>query len=148
MVVDEPMDPDPFAELSATAGPDGTVTIRPGDVAAAMNAIAQSENLAETDKPFTTPRSVGWLLKRQRFKRPPEDVFGTHDRGKPNVFRYRLAPRVEAALGARVKIPGEAMAGRDVELEFCRTPCDEMAPYERLLGDAMRGDATLFTRED
>ena len=35
----------------------------------------------------------------------------------PNVFRYRLAPTVCAALGARVKIPGEAMVGRDVELE-------------------------------
>jgi glucose-6-phosphate 1-dehydrogenase len=83
-----------------------------------------------------------------RFKRPPEDVFGTPDRATPNVLRYRLAPTVCTALGARVKIPGEAMVGRDVELEYCRTPGDEMAPYERLLGDAMRGDATLFTRED
>jgi glucose-6-phosphate 1-dehydrogenase len=83
-----------------------------------------------------------------RFKRPPEDVFVTPDRAPPNVFRYRLAPSVCAALGARVKIPGEAMVGRNVELEYCRTAGDEMAPYERLLGDAMRGDATLFTRED
>jgi glucose-6-phosphate 1-dehydrogenase len=83
-----------------------------------------------------------------RFRRPPEDVFGTLDGDRPNALRYRLAPTVQAALGARVKIPGEAMKGRDVELEFCRTPCDVMAPYERLLGDAMHGDATLFTRED
>ena len=83
-----------------------------------------------------------------RFKQPPEDVFGTGRCAAPNVFRYRLAPTVCAALGACVKIPGEAMVGRNVELEYCRNPGDDMAPYERLLGDAMRGDATLFTRED
>jgi glucose-6-phosphate 1-dehydrogenase len=84
-----------------------------------------------------------------RFRQPPGDVFGTGNRtAPPNVLRYRLAPTVCTSLGTRVKIPGEAMVGRDVELEYCRNPGDEMAPYERLLGDAMHGDATLFTRED
>ena len=40
------------------------------------------------------------------------------------------------------------MIGEEVELVARHHAGDEMAPYERLLGDAMRGDATLFARED
>jgi glucose-6-phosphate 1-dehydrogenase len=83
-----------------------------------------------------------------RFKQPPQAVFGRSDRGPPNHLRYRVAPSVETGLGVRVKVPGEAMAGRGDELTFCRCAGDEMKPYERLLGDALRGDATLFARED
>jgi glucose-6-phosphate 1-dehydrogenase len=83
-----------------------------------------------------------------RFEQPPQAVFGRSDRGAPNHLRYRLAPSVEMGLGVRVKMAGEAMVGRDDELTFCRTAGDEMKPYERLLGDALRGDATLFARED
>jgi glucose-6-phosphate 1-dehydrogenase len=83
-----------------------------------------------------------------RFKQPPQAVFGRSDRGPPNHLRYRLSPSVETALGVRVKVAGEAMAGRNDELTLCRIRGDEMMPYERLLGDALRGDATLFARED
>ncbi len=34
------------------------------------------------------------------------------------------------------------------ELSLVRSPEDEMSPYERLLGDAIVGDATLFSRQD
>ncbi len=51
------------------------------------------------------------------------------------------------ALDARTKAPGEEMVGEDVRLVATRQPRDEMAPYERLLGDALRGDATLFASE-
>ena len=37
----------------------------------------------------------------------------------PNHFRFRLSPHVVLALGARAKLPGEAMAGEDVELIAC-----------------------------
>jgi glucose-6-phosphate 1-dehydrogenase len=40
------------------------------------------------------------------------------------------------------------MTGQEVELYACNSHADEMTPYERLLGDAMRGDATLFARQD
>ena len=40
------------------------------------------------------------------------------------------------------------MSGEDIELEACRQSCDEMLPYERLLGDAIRGDSSLFARQD
>ena len=79
----------------------------------------------------------------RQLKRPPRDVFGEARVAGPNYFRFRLGPDVTAiALGLRVKRPGEAMAGREVELLASRgagaTTC---WPYERLLGDAMRGDA-------
>ena len=40
------------------------------------------------------------------------------------------------------------MVGEAVELVVRQVSADEMTPYERLLGDAIRGDATLFVRED
>lgn len=48
------------------------------------------------------------------------------------------------ALTARIKAPGEAMIGEDARLVEHGHPCDEMAPYERLLGDALLGERTLF----
>ena len=66
-----------------------------------------------------------------------------------NYLRFRLSPDVVIALGARVKEPGEAMVGRLTELSMVRDPGDDaMDAYERLLGDAMEGDATLFARQD
>ena len=65
-----------------------------------------------------------------------------------NFVRFRLSPDVAISLGARTKAPGEAMAGEDVELVVKNFETGEMTPYERLLGDAIRGDAMLFVRED
>jgi glucose-6-phosphate 1-dehydrogenase len=79
-------------------------------------------------------------------KRPP--VTGLAP-GKGNYLRLRLSPEVKIAIGARVKTPGEAMISESTELALVHFPAgDEMSPYERLLGDAMAGDATLFARED
>jgi glucose-6-phosphate 1-dehydrogenase len=52
------------------------------------------------------------------------------------------------ALGTNVKRAGERMTGERIELLAHHRPPDEMHPYERLLGDAADGDATLFARED
>jgi len=81
-------------------------------------------------------------------KRPPRETFEEQDRGVPNRLRLRLSPEVVIALGMRVKLPGERMQGEDVELIATHQRGDEMTPYERLLGDAMRGDQSLFARED
>jgi glucose-6-phosphate 1-dehydrogenase len=81
-------------------------------------------------------------------KRPPQAVFGEIEPSHTNFFRFRLSPDVLITLGARAKIPGEAMRGEEVELVAHHHPADEMQPYERLLGDAMKGDPTLFVRED
>jgi glucose-6-phosphate 1-dehydrogenase len=48
----------------------------------------------------------------------------------------------------RSKVPGTGMAGRDIELLAAREVASGTLPYERLLGDAMRGDLTLFASED
>ena len=81
-------------------------------------------------------------------KRPPQAVFDTITQSQADYFRFRLSPNVSISLGARAKIPGEAMVGEAVELVVRQVSADEMTPYERLLGDAIRGDATLFVRED
>ncbi|HEU5091755.1 MAG TPA: glucose-6-phosphate dehydrogenase, partial [Nitrospira sp.] len=46
------------------------------------------------------------------------------------------------------KVPGEALVGERIELVARQCSGDEMDPYERLLGDAMKGDATLFAHRD
>jgi glucose-6-phosphate 1-dehydrogenase len=66
-----------------------------------------------------------------------------------NYYRFRLSPDVTIAVGARVKRPGERMDTERTELRVVDRPHDdEMDAYERLLGDAMDGDPTLFARED
>jgi len=75
-------------------------------------------------------------------------VFGHVEPGQSNFLRFQLSPSVMISLGARAKMPGEAMVGEEVELVARHQGSDEMSPYERLLGDALRGDATLFARQD
>lgn len=81
-------------------------------------------------------------------KRPPRDVFNEPDAGQPNHVVFRLGPDVSISLGARAKLPGEQMAGEDVELIAHHQSGDVMEPYERLLTEAMDGDAELFSRQD
>jgi glucose-6-phosphate 1-dehydrogenase len=79
-------------------------------------------------------------------KRPPLTRLAP---GTGNHIRFRLNPDVSIALGTMVKKPGDAMVGAPTELSFMHHPThDEMSAYERLLGDAMDGDATLFARQD
>ena len=67
-----------------------------------------------------------------------------------NYFRFRLGPgEISLSLGARVKRPGEELASMPAQLSAVEEhAADEVDAYERLLGDAMRGDAMLFVRED
>src|SRR5712692_9503306 len=81
-------------------------------------------------------------------KTPPQAVFGEIEPPQSNYYRFRLSPDVLISLGARAKVPGEAMWGEGVELIVRSHPANEIPPYERLLGDAMRGDPALFVRED
>jgi glucose-6-phosphate 1-dehydrogenase len=83
------------------------------------------------------------------FRRPPQRLFDEPLPPRTNYLRFRLGPdRIAIALGARTKSAGEAMVGHETELFACNSQSDEMLPYERLLGDALRGDATLFARQD
>ncbi|OUL31724.1 glucose-6-phosphate dehydrogenase [Nostoc sp. 106C] len=83
-----------------------------------------------------------------KLKCPPLDVFREGGKENTHYVRFLLDPEVIVGLGARTKIPGEDMIGSAVELLAFYGGGDEMEPYERLLGDAMRGDPTLFVRED
>jgi glucose-6-phosphate 1-dehydrogenase len=85
---------------------------------------------------------------RVDFKRPPRDLFGEHA-AVSDYLRVRVGPGVTVlARGLRVKRPGEEMVGHEIEQVACENPAGDMLPYERLLGDAMRGNASLFGRED
>ena len=69
--------------------------------------------------------------------------------GASNYFRFRISPDMNLALGVTVMDPADSMIGQQVELLASNRPgAEEMDAYERVLGDAMAGDRTLFARED
>ena len=69
--------------------------------------------------------------------------------GQANYVRFRLSPDITIAIGARVKRPGDELIGDPTELQVVDRPHgNEMSAYERLLGDAMAGDGTLFAGQD
>jgi glucose-6-phosphate 1-dehydrogenase len=80
--------------------------------------------------------------------REPPTVYSTAGLAT-NHMRFRVSPDTTIALGLRVIAPGQETAGQGVEIVTNRhSRPDEMDAYEKLLGDAMAGDATLFARED
>jgi glucose-6-phosphate 1-dehydrogenase len=79
---------------------------------------------------------------------PPQAVFGEAASCASNYVRFRLGPDVEIAMGALSKKPGDTMTGYPSELSVCHEHIHDKPPYERLIGDAMEGDATLFARQD
>jgi glucose-6-phosphate 1-dehydrogenase len=82
-----------------------------------------------------------------RLRRPP--LTFTSGNLTQNYHRFRLNPDVAIALGTMVMGPDFKDPGQLVELLACHHPgADEMGAYERLLGEAMKGDATLFARQD
>jgi glucose-6-phosphate 1-dehydrogenase len=105
---------------------------------------------------------VPWYLRSGKFlpetatevlvelKPPPQKLFAdaTAAIGQGNYLRFRLSPNAEIGLAARVKLAGEEFIGEQRELYLLEEQPGEHTPYERLLGDAMKGDGGLFTRED
>jgi glucose-6-phosphate 1-dehydrogenase len=81
-------------------------------------------------------------------RQPPARVFGGAAPCQPNYWRFRVGPDQAIAMGAHAKQAGERMVGREVELYVDQKAPEEMEPYERLIGDALAGDSTLFARED
>jgi len=68
---------------------------------------------------------------------------------KSNYVRMRISPDVVMAFGFNVTSPVEESRSELSELFASRSPsAKEMDAYQRVLGDAMAGDATLFARED
>ncbi len=82
-----------------------------------------------------------------RLRKPPTII--PADMISSNYLRFRISPDVAIAMGMTVMAPGEGLVGEAAEMVGSRQPgVEEMDAYERVLGDAMGGDATLFARED
>src|SRR6202051_3217122 len=82
-----------------------------------------------------------------RLRKPPSVI--KDSALSQNNLRFRISPEMTIAISATVMAPGEALRGEAVEMIASRRPRpEEMEAYERVLGDAMAGDATLFARED
>jgi len=113
------------------------------------------ENWRWADTPFYC-RAGKRLARRETtitivFKRAPHMLFGHSDGLRPNMLAIHVQPDEGISLGIGVKVPGQGMTVRTVQMDFLyggafRTGLPEA--YERLILDAMRGDATLFTRAD
>ena len=82
-----------------------------------------------------------------RLRRPP-DVYRS-EAVRQNHIRLRISPDVTIAVGLMVLSPDMEMTGVPVEMVANHHPeANEMDAYERVLGEAIVGDATLFARED
>jgi glucose-6-phosphate 1-dehydrogenase len=82
-----------------------------------------------------------------KLRKPPLDNLAGES---TNHFRFRLGPgEISISLSANGKRPGEELVSKPTHLSVVEDhTADEVDAYERLLGDAMRGDALLFVRED
>jgi glucose-6-phosphate 1-dehydrogenase len=95
-----------------------------------------------------------------QFKLPPLRLFRTVEcegddcdvtQAQPNVLVFDIQPDEGVSLSFSTKRPGMALDMQPVRMDFrygeaFRAPLPEA--YERLLLDALRGDATLFMRSD
>jgi glucose-6-phosphate 1-dehydrogenase len=82
-----------------------------------------------------------------RFRKPPAVI--SDPSLLQNHLRFRISPQMTIAIGTTVMSPGDILKGEAVEMVASSHPGpEEMDAYERVLGDAMAGDSTLFARED
>ncbi len=115
------------------------------------------DNWRWADTPFYV-RMGKRLARREttvaiQFKGAPHPPFAeiAGDGLRPNVLLIHVQPDEGVSLAVGAKVPGQGMTIRTVHMDFLyggafRTGLPEA--YERLILDAMLGDATLFTRED
>ena len=115
------------------------------------------DNWRWADTPFYV-RMGKRLARREttiaiQFKRAPHPPFqdGASDGLRPNVLLIHVQPNEGISLAIGAKVPGQGMTIRSVHMDFLYGGAfREGLPdaYERLILDAMLGDATLFTRSD
>ncbi len=80
--------------------------------------------------------------------RPPPDIF-LENPLPANHVRFRVTPDLTIAIGSHVKVPGDGLLGRQVELVVSSSSDPhEMQAYEELLGDALAGNSSRFARQD
>jgi len=115
------------------------------------------DNWRWADTPFYV-RAGKRLARREttiaiQFQRAPHPPFAeiAGDGLRPNVLLIHVQPDEGVSLAIGAKVPGQGMSIRTVHMDFLyggafRSGLPEA--YERLILDAMLGDATLFTRAD
>ena len=86
-----------------------------------------------------------------QFQRVPHALFEDASELRPNLLIVYIQPNEGVSLAIGAKVPGEGMRVRTVHMDFLyggafRTGLAEA--YERLILDALLGEATLFTRSD
>ena len=82
-----------------------------------------------------------------RLRRPP--TMFQNVQLAANYCRFRINPNITIAIGANVIPRGQEASSETTEMLGTELPrADDMDAYERVLGDAMQGDPTLFARED
>jgi glucose-6-phosphate 1-dehydrogenase len=80
--------------------------------------------------------------------RQPPNIF-LEDRLPANYVRFRVTPDLVIAIGSHVKIAGEGLLGKQVELVVSASSDPlEMQAYGELLGDALAGNSSRFARQD
>lgn len=83
------------------------------------------------------------------FARPPRPLFAAAEcKPGPNRLTFRTKPDEEITLSMQTKDPGLAMVSRPVELHLGHDRTAGRDAYDRLIGDALRGDPGLFARQD
>jgi glucose-6-phosphate 1-dehydrogenase len=115
------------------------------------------DNWRWADTPFYL-RTGKRLARREttiaiQFKGAPHPPFEdlSAERLRPNVLLVHVQPEEGVSLAIGVKVPGQGMTIRTVHMDFLYGGAFRMGlpeAYERLILDAMLGDATLFTRID
>jgi glucose-6-phosphate 1-dehydrogenase len=113
------------------------------------------DNWRWADTPFYV-RTGKRLPRREttiaiQFQRAPHLPFEEIDELRPNLLLIHVQPDEGISLAMGAKVPGQGLKIRTVHMDFLYGGAfrvDLPEAYERLLLDAMRGDATLFTRAD
>jgi glucose-6-phosphate 1-dehydrogenase len=83
------------------------------------------------------------------FAQPPRPLFADADcRPGANRLTFRTKPDEEITLSMQAKTPGPAMVSGPVELHLQHDRIQGRDAYDRLIGDALRGDPGLFARQD
>jgi glucose-6-phosphate 1-dehydrogenase len=115
------------------------------------------DNWRWADTPFYV-RAGKRLARREttiaiQFKRAPHPPFeeSSAEGLRPNVLLVHIQPDEGVSLAIGAKVPGAGMTIRTVHMDFLYGGAFRQGlpeAYERLVLDAMLGDATLFTRTD
>jgi glucose-6-phosphate 1-dehydrogenase len=83
------------------------------------------------------------------FRRPPQLGIGHGKTPEPNKMTFRIEPEPGSRMRMfQKKSTADDFEPADLEVLFEREPGCDPEPYERLLGDALNGVHTLFTRQD